>query len=208
VTLGDSITDGVHSTLNKNARWPDVLAERLHTRKKTAAVSVLNGGISGNRLVSLGNPLVGQDALARFDRDVLGASGVKYVIVLDGINDVGRAGKPQKPEDVTNTETLIWALTQLASRAHAHGLKIFAATLTPYRGAIYFTDQGEKMRQAINAFIRTSSDFDGVIDSDKAIRDPEHPDRFNAAYDSGDHLHPNDAGYKAIGDAISLAMFK
>jgi len=129
-TLGDSITDGVHSTADRSARWPDVLALWPHADRKTANIGVVNAGISGNRLMSTANPLVGHDALARFDRDVLGA---RYLFVLDGINDIDRAGKPQKPEDVIDKDTLIWALEQLALRAHSHELKIFAATLTPFR---------------------------------------------------------------------------
>jgi lysophospholipase L1-like esterase len=208
VALGDSITDGVHSTADKNVRWTDILAVRLHADKKTKNIGVLNAGISGNRLLTYANPLVGPDALARFDRDVLGQSGVKYLIVFEGINDIGRTAKPATPYDSTDAASLIWALEQLAARAHAHGLKVFAATLTPYRGAIYYSIQGETMRQAVNAFIRQSDVFDAAIDFDKVIRDPEHPDTFNGAYDSGDHLHPNDAGYKSMGDAINLALFK
>jgi lysophospholipase L1-like esterase len=209
VAFGDSITDGVHSTPNKNLRWPDLLAQRLHANKKTASVAMLDAGISGNRLFSLGNPLVGQDALARFDRDVLAQSGVKYLIVLEGINDIGRTGKPVNPGDPTDAAHLIWVLQQLAVRAHSHGLKIFIATLGPFTGfTYYYTDHGEEMRQAVNAFIRNSNVFDAVIDFDKVLRDPEKPETLNAAYDSGDHLHPNDVGYKAMADAIDLALFK
>jgi lysophospholipase L1-like esterase len=209
VAFGDSITDGDHSTPNKNTRWPNFLAERLHANQKTANISVLDAGISGNRLFSLGNPLVGQDALARFDRDVLAQSGVKYLIVLEGINDIGRAGKPLKPDDSTDEASLIWALEQMAIRAHNHGLKVFVATLGSYTGfSYYYSSHGEEMRQAVNAFIRQSNEFDAVIDFDKVLRDPQKPDRLNAAYDSGDHLHPNDAGYQAMADAIDLALFR
>jgi len=209
VVLGDSITDGVHSTPNKNLRWPDQLAERMHANKKTADIAVLNAGISGNRLFSDGGPHVGEDALARFDRDVLAQSGVKYLIVLEGINDMGRAGKPTKPDDASDANALIWSLKQLAVRAHAHGLKIFVATVSPYTGfTYYYTPLGEGMRQAVNKFIRGSSDFDSVIDFDKVLRDPNKTDTLGAAYDSGDHLHPNDAGYKAMAEAVNLALFK
>jgi lysophospholipase L1-like esterase len=209
VALGDSITDGVHSTPNKNTRWPNILAERLHANKTTANISVLDAGISGNRLFSLGNPPVGQDALGRFDRDVLGQSGLKYLIVVEGINDIGRAGKPLKPDDSTDAATLIWALQQLAIRAHAHGLKIFVATLSPYTGfSYYYSAHGEEMRQSVNAFIRHSSDFDAVLDFDQVLRDPGKPDTLKAAYDSGDHLHPNDAGYKAMADAVDLSLIR
>jgi lysophospholipase L1-like esterase len=209
VAFGDSITDGAHSTPDKNTRWPNFLAERLHANRKTASIGVLDAGISGNRLFSLGNPLVGQDALARFDRDVLGQGGVKYLIVLEGINDIGRAGKPLKPDDSTDAASLIWALQQLAIRAHAHGLKVFVATLSPYTGfTYYYSSHGEEMRQAVNAFIRSTDVFDAVIDFDKVLRDPGKPDTLNATYDSGDHLHPNDAGYEAMADAIDLALFQ
>jgi lysophospholipase L1-like esterase len=209
VALGDSITDGVHSTPDKNLRWPNLLAQRLHANKKTTNLAVLDAGISGNRLFSLGNPLVGQDALARFDRDVLAQSGVKYLIVLEGINDIGRAGKPLKPDDATDAASLIWTLQQLAIRAHSHGLKVFVATLSPYTGfSYYYSSHGEEMRPAVNAFVRQSNEFDAVIDFDKVLRDPMNPDTLNASYDSGDHLHPNDAGYKAMADAIDLALFR
>jgi lysophospholipase L1-like esterase len=209
VALGDSITDGVHSTADKNARWPDILSERLHADERTSDIGVLNAGISGNRMLTDANPLVGQNALARFDRDVLGQSGVKYLVILEGINDIGRAMKPATPYDsATDAAGLIWGLEQLAAKAHAHGLKVFAATLTPYSGfTYYYSAQGEEMRQTVNKFIRTSDVFDAVIDFDKVIRDSGNPDIVRAAYDSGDHLHPNDAGYKAMANAIDLALF-
>jgi lysophospholipase L1-like esterase len=205
VTLGDSITDGAFSTQDKNARWPDVLAARLHANPATAQIGVLNEGISGNRLL---HDRIGTNALARMDRDVLAQSAVKYVVVMLGINDIGRTSQPRKPDDPVTAEQVKWALAQIAARAHSHGLKVYAATLTPYAGAKYQDTAGSSMRDAVNAFIRTSGVFDAVIDFDKVTRDPAHPQAFLPAYDSGDHLHPNDAGYKAMGKSIDLKLFQ
>lgn len=205
VTFGDSITDGARSTLDKNTRWPDVLARRLQADKKTAHVAVLNEGIGGNRLL---HDVTGPNALERFDRDVLDQSGVKYLIILEGINDIGHAYDPQKPYDVVTAEQLEMALTQLIDRAHAHGIKVIGATLTPYVGAKYQSDAGEKVREAENDFILHSGKFDGVIDFAKATADTTDPTRFSATADGGDHLHPGDAGYQAMGDAIDLDLFK
>jgi lysophospholipase L1-like esterase len=204
VTLGDSITDGARSTAGENRRWPDILAARLHADPRTENLSVLNQGIGGNRLL---HDDYGPNALARFDRDVLAQAGVKYVVVLEGINDIGRFARTRKAEDKVSAEDLIFAFTQLSLRAHTHGIKIFAGTVLPYQGAKYFSPQGEQMRQAYNQWIRTSGVADGVIDFDKVTRDPEHPDTLLPAYDSGDRLHPSDAGYKAMGDAVDLALF-
>jgi lysophospholipase L1-like esterase len=200
VTFGDSITDGARSTSDVNARWPDVLARRLAARKG-AGVAVLNAGISGNRVLGDG---AGVSALARFDKDVLMQTGVTHVVVMEGINDIGIARNNPTP----SAADLIAAHKQLIARAHARGLKIYGATLTPYEGAAYFTPEGEAKRQALNEWIRTSGAYDGVIDMDKATRDPAAPTRFLPAYDSGDHLHPGDAGYKAMGEAVDLALFK
>ncbi len=205
VTLGASITDGAHSSRDANHRWPDVLAQRLQANKSTANLGVLNEGIGGNRLLHDG---ASPNALARFDRDVLAQAGVKYLIVADdALNDIGAAQNPRQPHDVVTADDLIAALAQIAVRAHMHGIKIYGATLTPYVGAGYESPAGELMRQAVNQWIRSTPGFDGVIDFDKATRDPAHPGAFLAAYDSGDHLHPNDAGYKAMGDAIDLSVF-
>ncbi|HZU10698.1 MAG TPA: SGNH/GDSL hydrolase family protein [Pseudacidobacterium sp.] len=206
VAFGDSITDGAASTPNANHRWPDVLAARLQADKRTAHLGVLNEGIGGNRVLHDG---YGPSALARFDRDVIAQSGVKYLIVLEGINDIGHLKRPEGPEDKPITaDDLIFGLSQLVTRAHQHGIKVFGATLTPYVGAGYSTAEGEQIRQAYNQWIRTSGVFDGVIDFDKATQDPAHPDTFLPEYDSGDHLHPKDAGYKAMGDAIDLSLFR
>jgi lysophospholipase L1-like esterase len=204
VTLGDSITDGTASTMGANTRWPNVLAARLQADKKTANLGVLNEGIGGNRLL---HDIAGPSALARFDRDVLSLSGVRYLIILEGINDIGRTTQPLKPDDPTTTTQILFALQQLIDRAHAHGIKVYGATLTPYRSAKYASADGETMREAENAFIR-SGKFDGVIDFDKVTQDPANPLEFLPANDSGDHLHPKDAGYKVMGDSIDLKLFE
>jgi lysophospholipase L1-like esterase len=203
VTFGDSITDGAQGTRDANGRWPDVLAARLLADKKTEDLGVLNEGIGGNRVLHDG---YGPSALARFDRDVIAQSGVKYLIILEGINDIGRLKDPHEPGDNITADDLIFGLTQLVTRAHQHGIKVFGATLTPYLPTGYSSPQGEQVRQAYNQWIRTSGIFDGVIDFDKITQDPEHPETFLPDYDSGDHLHPKDAGYKAMGDAIDLSL--
>jgi lysophospholipase L1-like esterase len=204
VTLGDSITDGAHSTPDANHRWPDYLAARLQADKKTAHIAVLNQGISGNRILYDG---AGPNALSRFDRDVLAQPGVKYLIILEGINDIGRIAKPSDPEGNLTADDLIFAFTQMVTRAHQHGIKVYGATLTPYLGAGYATPRGEEVREAYNNWIRTGGIVDGVIDFDKATQDPQKPTTFSATSDSGDHLHPGDAGYKAMADSIDLKLF-
>ena len=204
VTFGDSITDGAHSTRDANARWPDVLARRLQADKKTAHLGVLNQGIGGNRIL---HDTTGPSALARFDRDVIAQTGVKYLVIMESINDIGHATDPTKPYDVVTADDLIAGLTQLATRAHTHGIKVYGATLTPFVGAKYQSPAGEEMRQAINKWIRTTDQFDGVIDFDKVTTDPTHPGMFLILDDSGDHLHPGDAGYKAMGESIDLNLF-
>ena len=199
VTFGDSITDGARSTADANNRWPDQLARRLATRKGSG-VAVLNAGISGNRVLGDG---AGVSALARFDRDVLMQTGVTHVVVMEGINDIGIARSNPTP----SADDLIAGHKQLIDRAHARGLKIYGATLTPYEGAAYYSPEGEAKRQALNNWIRTSKAYDGVIDFDMVTRDPAAPTKFLPAFDSGDHLHPGDAGYQAMGDAVDLALF-
>ena len=204
VTLGDSITDGALSTHNANLRWPDVLAARLKQQHGLENVAVLNEGIGGNRVL---NEMAGPSALSRLDRDVLAQDGVKYVIVLEGINDIGRLAHLSAPEDDITALHLETAMKQIADAAHEHGIKAFGATITPYGGAGYSSDKGEQIREDVNNWIRTSGAFDGVVDFDKITQDPANPTHFNAAYDSGDHLHPNDAGYKAMGEGIDLQLF-
>ena len=205
VTFGDSITDGALSTENANHRWPDYLTTRLQSNPATAHLAVLDEGIGGNCILV---HCVGQNALARFDRDVLSQAGVKYVIVLEGINDIGRLHTPNQPNYKLTADDLEQGLAQLVARAHEHGIKVFGATLTPYKGAGYFTENGEQIRQALNHWILTSGVFDGAIDFDKATRDPANPLTFNPQYDSGDHLHPKDAGYAAMADSIDLSLFR
>ena len=199
VTFGDSITDGARSTTDMNSRWPDYLARRLAARKGPA-IGVLNAGISGNQVLGDG---AGVSALARFDRDVLMHTGVTHVIIMEGINDIGLARTNPNP----SAADLIAGHKQLIERARARGLKVYGATLTPFEGAAYWTAEGEVKRQALNEWIRTSKAYDAVIDFDQVTRDPAAPTKFLPAYDSGDHLHPGDAGYKAMGEAVDLKLF-
>jgi lysophospholipase L1-like esterase len=210
--FGDSITDGDGSTENANQRWPNHLARRLAQAGRP--LGVLNAGIIGNRLLHDAPQTqadFGVNGLARFDRDALDQPGVKYVILLEGVNDLGLAGTPLAPlSEAVSVDELIAAMKQLIGRAHERGVKILGATLTPFnRFTIpgYFDAGKEARRQALNRWIRSSHAFDGVIDFDKAVRDPARPDRLRPAFDSGDHLHPGDAGYQAMAEAIDLALF-
>ena len=205
VAYGDSITDGAYATDNQNHRWPDYLATRLHNNPATADLAVLNEGIGGNCVLI---HCVGPNAQARFDRDVLAQAGVRYVIVLESINDIGTLHEPNRPNYHLAAQDLEQGLAQLVARAHEHGIKVVGATLTPYKGAGYFSEQGEQIREAVNQWILTSGVFDGVVDFDKATRDPANPLVFAPAYDSGDHLHPKDAGYDAMANAIDLSLFR
>jgi lysophospholipase L1-like esterase len=212
VAFGDSITDGARSTVGANHRWPDFLAERLRERGGRE-IGVLNAGIGGNRILRdpAENIRFGMNALARFDRDVLSLPGVKYVIVLEGINDLGHAGSSATASELPTAQDLIVGLKQMIERAHERGLKIFGATLTPFSGTVfpgYYTPAKDTERNKINEWIRTSKAFDGVIDFDKAVRDPDHPDTFLPRYDGGDHLHPGDAGYRAMAATIDLSLFQ
>jgi lysophospholipase L1-like esterase len=212
VAFGDSITDGAHSTEDANHRWPNFLANRL-LAEPGKRFGVLDAGIGGNRILhdATSNVAFGVNALARFDRDVLAQPGVKYVVVLEGINDLGHPGSSAPAAESVTAEDLIAGLKQMIARAHEKGIRIFGATLTPFAGTVftgYFTAEKDTKRKAVNEWIRTGKAFDGVIDFDKAVRDPTDPDRMLPAYDSGDHLHPNDAGYKAMGEAIPLSLFE
>jgi len=204
VALGNSITDGAASTLDAVARWPNFLARRLEAARTTSQLAVLNEGISGNRLL---HDSAGTGALARFDRDVLRQPGVRYVVVLEGINDIGFSATAGFENEDVSADRIIAAHRQLIARAHELGLIIYGATLTSFEGADYYTPAGEAKRRAVNRWIRTSGEYDGVIDFDRVVRDPDHPTRFLPAYDSGDHLHPGDAGYRAMGEAIDLDLF-
>jgi lysophospholipase L1-like esterase len=210
VTFGDSITDGSRSTVNTNSRWPDVLARRF--KEAGANVAVINEGIAGNRVLSDG---AGVSALARFERDVLSQPGVTHVVILIGINDIGFPGTAIEPNGpVRAADEIIAGYKQMIDRAHLHGIKVIGSPLTPFKNAFagmpnqgYFTDEKEAKRRAVNEWIRTSGAFDGLVDFDRVITDPAHEGAIAPAFDSGDHLHPNDAGYQAMGEAIDLKLF-
>jgi lysophospholipase L1-like esterase len=199
VALGDSITEGATSTGNAFRGWPDRLAERIAGKNW----AVVNAGISGNRLLRYG---AGPTALARLDRDVLSVPGVKAVILMEGINDIGRGFSPVGATEPATLEALKAADKQIIARAHEKGLRVIGATLTPYQGASYASPAGEAVREALNEWIRTSGAFDGVIDFSPVVADPNAPLAFAAQYNTRDHLHPNDNGYKAMGDSIDLTV--
>lgn len=225
VTMGDSITDGTGSTPDANDRWPDFFAERLAARYGAAAPGVLNIGIAGNRVLSHNagldllkragldvpggdhlsdpNALFGPSGLSRFDHEVLLQPGATHVVVLEGINDIGMAFDAASP----TADELIAGHRALIQRAHARGLRIYGATLTPFSGAFYWTDAGEAKRRRVNEWIRTSGEYDAVIDFDAGVRDPKEPLKFQAAYHPGDWLHGNDAGYKAMAGAVDISLF-
>jgi lysophospholipase L1-like esterase len=204
VTLGDSITDGFASTVDANRRWPNILAERLQASRRSADVAVMDHGISGNRVL---HDTIGPNALSRLDRDVIAASGVRYVTLLEGINDIGFSGFI--PTEEVSADAIIAGYRQIIARVHAQGLLIYGCTLTPFGGlgAPYETPAGEAKRQAVNQWIRTGKGFDAVIDFDQTVRDPANPTHILPAFDSGDHLHPNDAGYRAMAESIDLRLF-
>jgi lysophospholipase L1-like esterase len=211
VTFGDSITDGNRSTPDANNRWPDWLARRLQAVRDPAAgidgrLAVINRGISGNRLLADApeGSLAGRNALDRFERDVLGAAGAKYMTVMLGMNDIGYSATANP----LGADAVIAGLRRLAARAREKGIAAFAATLTPFEGGGYYSPQKEAVRQAVNDWIRSNDEFDGVIDFDAVLRDPANTSRLLPAYDSGDHLHPNDLGYQAMGNAVPLELFR
>ena len=207
VAFGDSITDGARSTPDTNNSWPALLAARLAANKATANLAVINEGIGGNRLFTDATGLAGVGALARLDSDVFGHPNVKWLMILEGINDIGTLGGANPPADPITKDDLVWVLQQVIDRAHAHGIKVIGCTLTPYEGAGYARENGEAIRAAVNQWIKTSGAFDAVVDFEAATRDPNNPKRFKPEYDPGDHLHPNDAGYKAMADAVDLSIF-
>ncbi len=209
VVLGDSITDGHGATTNGNDRWTDVLAQRLQGSSETRNIGVANEGIGGNHLLTNG---LGESALARFDRDVLAPAGVRWVIVFEGVNDLGglaRDSEVPAAEHTALVQRVLSAYQQLVVRAHAHGLRVYGATITPYVGSTYYHPGplSEADRQAVNQWIRAAGHFDGVIDFDSVVRDSQNPDRLLPEYDCGDHIHPSPAGYKAMGSAVALALF-
>lgn len=206
VVIGDSITDGRGSTTNGNDRWPDRLSRRLRADPATADVAVLNQGVGGGRVLRDG---LGTSALARFDRDVIAPPGVRWLIILEGVNDLGTAvGARARGEPATTARDLIAAYEQMIVRAHDHGIRVYGATIMPFAGfKAYDTPESEADRQAINHWIRTSGRFDGVIDFDAIARDPAQPARLSAAVDGGDHLHLSAEGYRIIAEAIDLTLF-
>jgi lysophospholipase L1-like esterase len=221
VAFGDSLVDGDGSTLDADRNWPSDLVRRLETTPEGSRLAVVNEGIVGNRLLSdcfiAGAGCFGLSALARFDRDVLSLPGVTHVVLLEGVNDLGfpgaRLGESTlaDPADAPTSEDLIDAYRQLISRAHAHGVKLIGATIGPFEGVVvpgYYSESKEAARQAVNKWIRAGGAFDAVIDFDAVVRDPDHPSRLLPRFASPDHLHPNDAGYQAMADAVDLALFK
>jgi lysophospholipase L1-like esterase len=213
VTFGDSITDGAGAKQGDYLDWPDLLANRIVANERSPRLAVVNEGIGGNRVL---HDAAGVNALARLDRDVLAQPGVVNLIVLEGINDLGWPHmKPRKQPDgsvrespftqqLVTAKELITGLSQIVERSHQHGIRVFGATILPYEGADYYTPEEEQKRQQVNQWIRTSGAFDGVIDFDSVTRDPEHPGRMRAEFDSGDHLHPSAAGYNAMAAAIDI----
>lgn len=209
VAIGDSITDGYGVEPERNTRWTDVFAQRLRSEARTRGIGVVNAGIGGNRILLDG---LGPNLMARFDRDVIARSGVRWAIVLEGINDLGTLTRdaPATPEQHRAlVRQVTAAYRQLAERAHAHGIKLIGGTVMPFGGNSYYhpAPELEAARQEINRFIRTSGTFDAVIDFDKVMRDPAQPDRLAPALDSGDHLHPSEAGYRKMGEAVPLGLF-
>jgi lysophospholipase L1-like esterase len=204
VTLGDSITDGMVNPKTGDRGWPGVLSRRLQGSK----VSVVNAGISGNRLLQ-SMPMFGAPALSRFDRDVLSVPGVTHIVVLEGINDIGTSGPGGMFGDtpLADPQDLIGAYQQIITRAHEHGIKVIGATILPFEGAMYYTPEKEVVRTKLNEWIRTSKKFDAVIDFDAAVRDPANPKKLKAEYDSNDHLHPSAEGAREMGEMIDLTLF-
>ena len=202
VTLGNSITDGRGSGTNRNNRWPDNLARRLQADPRTRHVAVLNAGIGGNAVVTGG---LGPTALSRLDRDVLAQEGARWVILLEGVNDIGGAQQPGTAAAVA--QRLLAAYREIIDRVHARGVRIYGATLPPFGGSQYDGAEREAARRTVNDWIRQSGAFDAVIDFDNGLRDPAQPGRLLPSADSGDHLHPNEAGYQLMADAIDLALF-
>ena len=210
VILGDSITDGHGATTNGNDRWTDVLARRVQKLPKRKSFGVLNQGIGGNHLLTDG---LGPNALARFDRDVLAQAGVRYLIVLEAVNDLGglaREAEVPIADHAALVRRILAAYEQIITRAHTRGIQVIGATILPYVGSNYYHPDvtSEADRVAVNDWIRATGHFDAVIDFDRLTRDPQHPDQLLPAYDSGDHLHPGPVGYRAMGEAVPLSLFK
>jgi lysophospholipase L1-like esterase len=203
VAFGDSITEGACATPNWNQSWPQQLAVRLLQSRPHTNWTIINAGISGNRLLYDG---AGQKALDRFDRDVLSLAGLKAIVLLEGINDIGAGSTVDTDTGPRSADDIIGAYKQLIARAHTRGIKIYGGTLLPYSGAVYFSAPGEAVRLAINSWIRTAGAFDGVVDFESVMRDPAAPSQLIGAYQCGDNLHPNDAGYAAMAGAVNLDL--
>jgi lysophospholipase L1-like esterase len=221
VALGDSITNGANTVVNANHRWPDLLSERFREDRRLRRLGVLNLGVSGNRLLHDPNPpagdpaeqfaaYFGESALRRFDRDVLAQPGRRYVIVLLGVNDLGHPGTVAPESETVSADDIIAGHRQLIARAHAHGLSIYGGTILPFENDTlgFYSAENEAKRQRVNRWIRSSGEYDAVVDFDAALRDPARPTRLLPAYDSGDHLHPNDAGMAAMARAVPLRLFR
>ncbi|MGH8235532.1 MAG: GDSL-type esterase/lipase family protein, partial [Steroidobacteraceae bacterium] len=212
VVIGDSITDGVGSAHDGNRRWPDALAERLQADPALASIAVVNSGIAGNRLLNdASEPFVGPSMLSRFERDALSKPGVRWIVLLSGSNDISAADMLDTPKDKVSAQQIIAGMQQLIARAHAAGIKVYGATLLPNAGVqkpFVRTPKAQARRQEVNAWIRNSGAFDAVVDFERLMGDSARPDHLAPAYDSGDHLHPNDAGYKAMAAAIDLRVLR
>jgi lysophospholipase L1-like esterase len=208
--VGDSIADGVGASSAREAGWPDMLAARLQGEPALATIGIANEGIAGNRILNdASKPFVCPAALARFDRDALDKPGVRWVLLHEGVNDITGARLLAAPADRVTVEQIEAGMRQLAGRARARGVKIWAGTLLPFAGTKRFwSEEAERDRLALNAWIRTAGVFDAVVDFDAALRDPADPARLNRAYDSGDHLHPNDAGYRAMAQQVDLRLLR
>jgi lysophospholipase L1-like esterase len=206
VAFGDSITDGVAATLDSDRAWPSLLAAKLASRGSSPPLAVLNLGLSGNRLLRHG---FGVSALTRFDRDVLGQAGVRWMTLMLGINDITFPAVPgMPPSESVTADDVIWGLQQIVERAHEHGIKVAGATIMPVGGVSTYTESGEAIRQAVNQWIRTGGAYDTVLDFDKVVRDSADPKRLRREYDPGDHVHPNDAGNAAMAAAIDVSLFR
>jgi len=203
VALGDSITDGFATTPDANLAWPTLLAKRIKQNKATQNVAVVNQGISGNQVLRDG---AGISALARLDRDVLTRPGVKWVILLEGINDINLRTRPNGPNPIT-AEELIWGYRQIIERCHAQGIKVMGATMTPAVGVPTYSEAGELVRVAVNRWIRAKGNFDAVVDFEAVLRDPQNPAKIRPELDPGDHIHPNDRGNQIMADAFDLGVF-
>lgn len=203
LAFGDSITEGAASTPGAYMSWPDQLSRLLASTRGGRCWSIVNAGISGNRLLHDGR---GPNALARFDRDVLSVPGLRTVVMLEGINDIGASAQPEHRDQEVSADAIIAAYREIVARAHAHGIRVIGGTLLPFEGAVYYTAEGEAKRQVVNAWIRSQGAFDGVIDFDAVMRDPAHPAHMTGAAQSSDNLHPHDAGYTIMARAAAAVL--